>query len=99
MKIEFLEAAKEEFEEAIEYYEIQQKGLGLRFNTEVKRALQRIFLNPYMYPIVSESIRRCILHTFPYSIFYTVLEDEKVILILAIAHHHRRPFYWEDRFS
>ena len=98
MKIEFLEAAKEEFEEAIEYYEIQQKGLGLRFKTEVKRALRRISLNPYLYPVVSESIRRCILHTFPHSIFYAVLEDEEVILILAIAHHHRYPFYWKDRF-
>ena len=32
---------------------------------------------------------------FPCAIIYSLLDDE--ILVLAVAHHRRRPFYWRDR--
>jgi toxin ParE2 len=32
---------------------------------------------------------------FPYSVIYEVLESS--LLILAIAHQHRKPYYWEQK--
>jgi toxin ParE1/3/4 len=32
---------------------------------------------------------------FPYSVIYSLLEDD--VLVVAVAHHRRRPFYWRDR--
>jgi len=40
-------------------------------------------------------VRRKILRQFPYSIFYVV--DDDAVVIVAIAHHKRRPGYWKPR--
>ena len=40
----------------------------------------------------NRSYRRRVLRRFPYSIFYVV--DPDVIIIVALAHHKRRPGYW-----
>jgi mRNA-degrading endonuclease RelE of RelBE toxin-antitoxin system len=37
------------------------------------------------------------LHTFSYNLVYVVESDE--IVILAVAHHKRRPGYWRGRLS
>jgi toxin ParE2 len=42
-----------------------------------------------------EGIRRCRLGRFPYGLIYTL--DNGDILVLAVAHLHRRPDYWRDR--
>ena len=42
MKVEISKFAQRELEDAILYYELEQKGLGLRFNDEVKKSVDRI---------------------------------------------------------
>jgi hypothetical protein len=42
MKLEFLDPAQSEFDDAIDYYDAQSFGLGLEFEEEVKQALERI---------------------------------------------------------
>ena len=42
MRIIFDDFANEEYKDAIEYYEIEIKGLGKRYKTEIKRALRTI---------------------------------------------------------
>ncbi|MBI3775205.1 MAG: hypothetical protein HY273_06575 [Gammaproteobacteria bacterium] len=39
--------------------------------------------------------RRYVMQRFPYSLIYTVSSEE--IRILAVAHHSRRPGYWQGR--
>jgi len=34
---------------------------------------------------------------FPYSILYAIEHDLIVIVIVAVAHHKRRPIYWHRR--
>ncbi|CAN5490471.1 hypothetical protein BH10PSE6_BH10PSE6_28480 [soil metagenome] len=43
------------------------------------------------------SIRRCRLSRFPYGLIYTI--DKYDVLVLAVAHLHRRPDYWRDRLQ
>jgi hypothetical protein len=40
MKVVFTKLAKQELEDAIQYYEMEHPGLGTRFKQEVKRAAQ-----------------------------------------------------------
>jgi len=47
--------------------------------------------------LLAPAIRRCRLRRFPYSVIYTVEAGE--ILILAVAHQHRKPRYWQDRIN
>ena len=42
MKIEFLDAAEIELDDAFKWYEAQQKNLGVQFLTEFDAAIRRI---------------------------------------------------------
>lgn len=50
---------------------------------------------PHASPEVRSGIRRHSMRSFPCALVYAV-EDEAV-LILAVAHHRRRPDYWLSR--
>jgi len=95
MKIEFLPIVKSELEDAIEYYDLQVQGLGNKYKNEAKSTIKRIAIFPTAWMEVKPEIRRCIMHKFPYNIYYSI--QNNIILILAIAHQHRKPDYWIDR--
>ncbi len=89
--IEISKLAYNEIEESKEYYNLQKDNFGLDFKSDVFKAIKNIALSPNLYPIISDNIRRCLLHRFPFSIFYTVKQN--TIVILSIAHQHRKPKY------
>lgn len=95
MKIVFLDAAQEEFEEAKRYYNRQRSGLGEEFAEEVKKALKKIRRLPGAWTNLGEGIRRCRTDRFPYGLVYTIEEDHTIIV--AVMHLHRDPGYWKDR--
>jgi len=95
MKIKYLKLAKLEFHDAISYYEMEQKGLGRKFELDIKYSINRIKRFPNAYVKIQDEIRKCVLHKFPFNIVYSI--EENHIIIIAIAHHHRIPDYWVDR--
>ena len=95
MNIKYLKIAREEFHDAIKYYETQQNGLGEKFQSDIRSSILRIKEFPDAYINVKENVRRCVIHKFPYNILYSIKEN--YILIIAIAHQHRQPDYWVDR--
>lgn len=72
-------------------YEGKQPSLGSRFLDEIEQALNRIALNPYLYQEVEAEIRRAVVHTFPYLVFYTF--DEDAVHVLAVIHGAQDPAY------
>ena len=80
-----------EIEDAKEYYNLQKPTLGDTFKNDVKRSIESIKEFPNLYPNVTNDLKRTLLHRFPYSIFYAVTNN--TILILSVAHQHRKPFY------
>ncbi len=97
MRILFDDLARNEYQDAIEFYELEIQGLGLRFKDEVRRALRNLQKFPTMGSIEKADIRRYILHKFPYKILYS--NEEKYIYVIAIAHMHREPNYWLNRIN
>jgi plasmid stabilization system protein ParE len=95
MNYSFLEAAKEELEEAVRYYEEQREGLGSEFAQEITTTITRIQEYPDAWAKISKNARCCRTKRFPYGIIYTVRGEE--ILILAVMHLHRKPGYWKKR--
>ncbi len=95
MKIEFLPEAKAELYDAVNYYELQVKGLGVTFKSTAKSTIKRVATFPTAWTEIKPNIRRCIMHKFPYNVLYSIEKD--CILIIAIAHHHRNPNYWTNR--
>jgi plasmid stabilization system protein ParE len=92
MKIFFSKFAKKELDDAFAYYETEQLGLGFLFKNEIKSSLKRITEHPDAWSIEINEVRKALLHRFPYKILYSIEKD--CILILAIAHQHRKPDYW-----
>jgi plasmid stabilization system protein ParE len=97
MTFEFHPEARAEFIEAIAYYETGCEGLGLRFSREVHATIKRIIIGPTAWPRISENTRRCFTRRFPFGIVYEIREHD--ILIVAIAHSSREPFYWRNRIK
>ncbi|MFA5920228.1 MAG: type II toxin-antitoxin system RelE/ParE family toxin [Methylococcaceae bacterium] len=97
MKIEFLEAAQTELDEAFNWYEAQQLNLGVQFLTEFDAAIRRIVTYPKSYALLGSDVRRCLIKRFPYGVLYGI--DTDTIVIVAVAHLHRKPNYWIDRLA
>ena len=97
MSTRLLEPAQAELDEAITWYAEQAPGLGDAFLLEILKVLQLIEQFPQAWHPLTAEIRRCRLKRFPYSVVYTL--EGANILILAVAHQHRKPGYWRNRVS
>lgn len=95
MKVRFLSPARRELEEAVRYYETRKPDLGLEFRDEAKATLARVVAHPQAWQILEREIRRCQMARFPYGLIYEPSASE--IVVIAVAHLHREPGYWERR--
>lgn len=90
--------AETELREALKYYNRQRPGLGSELRQEFEAAASRACRNPLHYAATGSSgARFCPFHRFPYSLVYIDLDDH--IWIVAVAHHRRRPRYWQERID
>lgn len=81
--------------EAAKWYEGQQADLGKRFLTCIQDSINRIALNPLLYPFFEGAVRRCLVKTFPFGILFRA--DKDTLMIMAVMHLHREPGYWQNR--
>jgi hypothetical protein len=96
MQVKIHELAAKEFDDAIEWYELQSNGLGNRFKNAVVKQIAKIKVHPKWYLIEDGSIYKAYVPKFPFKILYTY-DDDNTITIWAIAHMHRKPWYWQNR--
>ena len=95
MTVRFLTIAEAELDDAIRWYQAQAGGLGDAFLIDVITAAKRIEQHPNAWHLLGQGIRRCRLTRFPYGLIYSA--DNDGVVVLAVAHLHRRPDYWRDR--
>jgi len=93
--IRFDPAAKRELNEAADFYDAEDPGLGGAFLDAAERAFEQIQAFPESSPISLAPARTKVLSAFPFSVIYWVTDD--VIIVLAVAHHRRQPGYWRGR--
>lgn len=95
MRYEFHPEARAEYLATVAYYEERQAGLGARFTIEIEKTIQRIVEAPSRWRKFEGDVRRCLAHTFPYGVLYSIEADH--LLVLAVMHHSRGPGYWRKR--
>jgi plasmid stabilization system protein ParE len=99
MKARLLPSAKRELSNAVNFCEVARPGLGIEFIGEFKKAVETIFENTRIGPVVVETrsgvLQEFILSRFPYRLIYSIETD--AILIIAVAHQHRQPLFKYDR--
>lgn len=80
-----------------EWYEMQLKGLGLRYKNQVKKQINSLKKNPYLFSIKYNEIRCRKIEKFPFLIHYTIDEEFKIINVFAVFHTSRNPEIWKKR--
>ena len=93
MILRFSEAAAKELREALAYYATESDQLAASFRHEINGAIKRIIQFPKGWTPSGEC-RACLLNRFPYKIIYSIEPDH--ILVVAVAHQHRKPDYWVE---
>jgi len=91
----FIAAARLEFLAEIVYHNEAHPGLGKRFTTAVEEAAARALAFPLSGSPSRANTRRVFVKGFRFSLVYRAEPDG--IVIFAVAHHSRRPFYWRSR--
>ena len=97
MKFRFLAPASIELDDAAAFYDAQRVGLGHQFAMAVQDSLSRIARFPESYQPIGRYSRRCLVSGFPYGILYQLRPAESHVLVIAVAHLHRHPDYWQRR--
>jgi len=95
--IRFLAVARQELDGAVAWYERQSPGLGYEFLDELDRVVRRISAHPQSNAELTQGLRRALFSRFPYGLVYGI--DADSIVVVAVAHLHRRPRYWIDRLG
>jgi len=91
----FIAAARLEFFAEVIYYSEAQPGLGARFTAAVEEAAARALAFPLSGSPSRSNTRRVMVKGFPFSLVYRMEPDG--IVVFAVAHHARRPYYWQSR--
>jgi plasmid stabilization system protein ParE len=87
--------AEADVDEASNWYEQRNVGLGSKFLAQVSEALLRVTDNPELYPEVHNGVRRAPVRRFPYGVFYRTRGDR--LEVIAVFHDRRSPSRWERR--
>lgn len=97
MKLRVHRLAVTEIDHEVDYYESCQTGLGDELEDAVEAAFELILRFPDAAPPWKERRDRRVLtlDRFPFTLAYQLRADE--VVILALAHHRRRPGYWSRR--
>ncbi|MBI1422098.1 MAG: hypothetical protein GC149_01445 [Gammaproteobacteria bacterium] len=95
MDIRLTPSARKEVNEVADFYEANRPGLGTEFTDEFDLVYERIKLHPHAGTPFRNTYRQQLLNRFPYTVYYSISENE--IVIFAVAHQHRKPGYWSGR--
>jgi plasmid stabilization system protein ParE len=87
--------AEDDLEDAARWYAGERSGLAERFLRDVDRTFARIRERPLQFPALSGGVRRALLHTFPYAVYFRV--QDEIVVIVAILHLRRDPEKWRGR--
>jgi toxin ParE1/3/4 len=85
-----------DIQDAVDYYEDKEPGLGIRFENELNESFMTLIENPH-FQIRYDNIRCLPMKNFPYMIHYTVNDEEKGIIVRSLLSTYRNPGNWGKR--
>ena len=83
-----------DIQEAVDYYNVKQKGLGLKFKKDLQQVEQILQLNPF-FQFRYKDVRCITMRKFPYMLHFKVFEENNLIVIYSVLCTLRDPDkYW-----
>jgi plasmid stabilization system protein ParE len=95
IKIVVRRGAARDIQQAHDWYENEQSGLGNEFLDEIGACLARIEQHADRYAFVYRDVKRAIVERFPYSVYFRVRSKE--VRVIAVVHQRRSPKLWQRR--
>ncbi len=83
-----------DIQEAIDWYNEQQSGLGVRFYNVLQKQLKSLTKDAFLYAIRYDDVRCLPLKAFPYMIHYRVDMTQRIVKVEAVIHTGRDPHTW-----
>ena len=93
--VSFRPLAHADVDSAISWYGDERPALALAFAESLDAVIGRIRETPMQFPKVRGEIRRALLGSFPYGVYFLVTATR--IEVLAVVHLHRKPDTWKNR--
>ncbi len=91
--LELRPEAQADVDEALAWYHDQDHRLVARLLGELDAVFDRIREAPDQFPFVEGTVRRALLHKFPYSVYYVADADRAEVI--AVIHQRRYPATWK----
>jgi toxin ParE1/3/4 len=102
LAFDFHPEARAEFFADVDWYYEREDGIGARFETAVRAAVDAAVDSPESWAKWPDWDREPIVRSkgvndFPYRVIYFV--EGESLTIVAVAHSKRRPGYWRERVT
>jgi len=94
-RIRLLPEAEADIAEACDWYDEASSELGDRFLDAALETISLIAKYPEGFALVHEDVRRALMRSFPYGLFYFL--DADAIVIFGCFHARRDPRVWQIR--
>jgi plasmid stabilization system protein ParE len=94
-QITFYSEAEDEVFEALAWYADRSSLAARAFVQELSHVVRLAAQSPESWPNSFAKTRRVVFPRFPFDLIFRTTGD--AIEIDAVAHHRRRPFYWQHR--
>lgn len=87
--------AVQDVRNAVEYYELQSRGLGEDFLHKVEVRIQLIHRRPEIFAVEYLDYRRVMIRRFPYAVVYRC--DAERVVVYGVFHTSADPGKWKSR--
>ena len=95
--VRILPDAEAELKEAFNWYRQRSHLAANGFRNAVFAAVDSLERTASMRPKTEDGFSYIVLERYPYTVYFDVTNNEAIVV--AIAHHRRRPSYWRSRSS
>jgi plasmid stabilization system protein ParE len=84
--------AKRDWNEAVDWYEEHEPGVGLRFDETIRAFLQTLSRHPERFRLATRLTRKAKMpDPWPYSVYFVINMEFREVKVLAIWHGARDP--------
>ena len=83
--------AEAELNEAIAWYDSQTDGVGQNFSREVRATLSEAAKDHERFPFAGPTTQKIKMLDWPYSIYFTLLDNSPVMIVVSVFHGARNP--------
>ncbi len=92
--------ARRDWNEAVDWYEEREPGVGLRLDDAIRSFLQTLSRQPERFPLATRLTRKAkILGPWPYSVYFVINMQFHEVKVLAIWHGARNPVELQRRLK